>query len=100
MVGDRKAWYAAVHGVTKSQTRLSSCTTSLWVTNLAGMGFDFIVIVPLLPSHCRFFFVFGHGGSFFLVGSSILLSMVVQQLAVILVLLQEEVSACPSTLPS
>ena len=40
------------------------------------------------------------GDLFFLVGSSILLSMVVQQLAVILVLLQEEVSACPSTLPS
>ena len=26
---------------------------------MAGMGFDFIVIVPLLPSHCSFFFVFG-----------------------------------------
>ena len=37
---------------------------------------------------------------FFLVSSSIFLSMVVQQLAVILVLLQEEVSAWPSTLSS
>ena len=36
----------------------------------------------------------------FLVGSSILLSMVVQQLVVILVLLQEEVSAYLSTLSS
>ena len=23
------------------------------------MGFDFIVIVPILPSHCDFFFIFG-----------------------------------------
>ena len=56
-----------VHGVTNSWTWLNNCTTttSLWVTNPAGMGFDFIVIVPLLPSPCRFFFVFGHGESFF-----------------------------------
>ena len=30
-----------------------------------GMGFDFIVIVPLLPSWCSFFFVFGRRASFF-----------------------------------
>ena len=29
-----------------------------------GMGFDFILIVPLLPSHCDFF-AFGCGVSFF-----------------------------------
>ena len=29
------------------------------------MGFDFIVIVPLLPSHCGFSFVFGCEVSFF-----------------------------------
>ena len=29
------------------------------------MGFDFIVIAPLLPSHCGFSFVFGCGVSFF-----------------------------------
>ena len=29
------------------------------------MGFDFIVIVPLLLSYCSFFFVFGRGVSFF-----------------------------------
>ena len=29
------------------------------------MGFDFIVIVPLLPSCCGFVFVFGSGISFF-----------------------------------
>ena len=34
-----------------------------------GMGFDFIMIVPLLLSHCSFFFVFGLGMSF-LAGSS------------------------------
>ena len=31
--------------------------------HLVGMGFDFIVIVPLLPYHCGFF-VFGCGVSF------------------------------------
>ena len=30
-----------------------------------GVGFDFIVIVPLLPSHCGFVLVFGSGISFF-----------------------------------
>ena len=29
------------------------------------MGFVFIIIVPLLPSSCGFFFVFGCGVSFF-----------------------------------
>ena len=36
------------------------------------MGFDFIVIAPLLPSHCGFFFLFGCRVSF-LVGSSVFL---------------------------
>ena len=66
---------------------------------MMGMELDCIRIVPLLPSHCCFFFVFGRGVSFFsLVFSSLLLSMVVQQLVVILVLLQKGMSACPSTL--
>ena len=63
------------------------------------MGFDFIVIAPLLPSHCSFSFVFGCGVSF-LVSSNVFLSMIIQQLVVILVLSQEGVSAHPSTLPS
>ena len=63
------------------------------------MGFDLIVIAPLLPSHCGFSFVFGRGVSF-LVSSSVFLSMIVQQLVVILVLLQEGVRAHPSTPPS
>ena len=62
------------------------------------MGFDFIVIVPLLLSYCGFSFVFGCGVSF-LVSSSVFLSMIVQQLVVILVLSQEGVRALPSTPP-
>ena len=54
------------------------------------MGFDFNVIVPLLLSHCGFFFVFGCEVSF-LVSSSVFLSMIVQQLFVIPVLSQEGV---------
>ena len=50
------------------------------------MGFDFVTIAPLLPSHCGFFFVFGCRITF-LVGSSIFLLMVVQQLVLILVFL-------------
>ena len=73
--------------------------SSLWVTHPVVMGFDFIVIVPLLPSHCSFSFVFGWGVSF-LVSSSVFLSMTVQQLVVILVLSQESMSAHPSTPPS
>ena len=38
--------------------------SSLWVTHLAGMGFDLIMIVPLVPSRCSFF-VFGYGVSLF-----------------------------------
>lgn len=38
--------------------------SNLWVTHLAGVGFEFIMIVPLLLSHCSLDFVFGHGISF------------------------------------
>ena len=60
------------------------------------MGFDFTVIAPLLPSHCGFSFVFVCGLSF-LVSSSVFLSLIVQQLVVILVFSQEGVRAHPST---
>ena len=63
------------------------------------MGFDFIVIAPLLLSHCSLSFVFGCGVSF-LVSSGVFLAMIIQQLFVIPVLLQEGVSARPSTPPS
>ena len=62
------------------------------------MGFDFIVIAPLLPSRCGFSFVFGRGLSFLV--SSVFLLMIVQQLVVIPVLSQEGVRARPSTPPS
>ena len=63
------------------------------------MGFDFIVIVPLLLSHCGFSFVFGCEVSFLGI-SSVFLSMIVQQLVVIPVLSQEGVRARPSAPPS
>ena len=63
------------------------------------MGFDFVVIAPLLPSHCGFSFVFGCGVSF-LVSSSVFLSMIVQHLVMIPAFSQEGVRARPSTLPS
>ena len=67
---------------------------------MAGIGFDFNMIVPFLPRCCGFLFVFGCGASFLGEGgSSNLLSMVVQQLVVILALLQE-MSVHPSTPPS
>ena len=75
---------------------LFSC---LWVAHPADIGFDFIIIEPLLPSFCGFSFVFEVRVSFF-VGSRIHLSTVVQQLVAILVLSQEERDTGPSTLPS
>ena len=60
-----------------------------------GMRFDFIMIVPLLP--------FTEGSLsldmvyLFLVSSSVLLLMAVQQLVLVLVLSQEEVDTCPSS---
>ena len=46
------------------------------------MGFDFIMIVPLLSSHWGFSIVFAYR-VLFLVGSSVFLSMIVQQLVVV-----------------
>ena len=91
------------HQVWKPDMRLRTFTPVvglLWYNcSPAVMGFDFIVITPLLQSHCSFFFVFGCGVSF-MVSSSAFLSMTVQQLVVIPVLLQEGISAHPSTPPS
>ena len=53
----------------------------VWESPAVVMGFDFIVIASLLPSHCGFSFVCGCGVSF-LLSSSVFLSMIVQQLFV------------------
>ena len=76
------------------RTSLVLLFSGLWITQPMGMRFDFVMIVPLLPSCCGFFFAFGSGiFFFFLVGSSIILSLIVQQLVEILVFCQKEVSA-------
>ena len=93
-----RAWHGAQNLHSSGRTSVVYLFSSLWVTHPAGMGFDFIMIELFLSSHCSFSFVFGCGVSFFV--GSIFLSMVVQPLVVILVLLQEEVSSRPSTLPS
>ena len=36
LVMDREAWYAAIHGVTKSQTQLSDCTELNWLSFLVN----------------------------------------------------------------
>ena len=72
---------------------------ALWAS-LAGMGCDCkhyfstpnILLGLLLLGHRVFFF--------FLVGSNIVLSMVVQKQVVILQFLWKRMSTCPSTLPS
>ena len=73
--------------------------SNFWVTHLEGKGFYFIMIAPFLPSHCGFSFVPGLG-YLFSVGSSVLLSMAVQQLVEIWVLLQKKMNVHPSALPS
>ena len=60
----RKAWYGVQNLHDSGRTSLVLLFFSLWVTHPAGMVFDFIVITPLLPSHCSFFFVFGCWVSF------------------------------------
>ena len=76
------------------RTSLALLISSLWVAHLVGMGFDFIMIVPLLPSVVASPLSLDER-YLLLLYSNTLLSMVVQQLVVILVLSQEEMSACP-----
>ena len=73
-----EAWRGVPDLHNSGRTCLILLFSSFCVTHPAGMGFDFIMIVPLLLSCCGFF-VFGHGVSF-LVVSSVLLSMLAQQL--------------------
>ena len=53
------AWCGVLNLHNGGRTSLVLLFSSLWVTQLAGMGLDFIMIVPLLLSCCGFFFVFG-----------------------------------------
>ena len=52
MVKDREAWRAALHGVTKSRTRLSDWT--------AAVGFSLSTSQSVLPSHLVYIFQFLH----------------------------------------
>ena len=74
--------------------------SSLWVAHPVSMGFDFIVIVPLLPSVVASPLSLDERYLLWLLYSNALLSMVVQQLVVILVLWQEEMSTHTSNLPA
>ena len=92
-----QAWKTRIQNLQNSARTFVLLFSSLWVTHPVVMGFDFIMVVLLLPTHCCFFFVFGPGMS--LMVSHVVLLMVVQQLIGILVL-SEEMSAHPSTPPS
>ena len=51
-------WCVAQNLHNSGRTSLVLFFSSLWLAYLVGMGFDFIIISPLLPSHCGFSFVF------------------------------------------
>ena len=65
-----EAWREAQNLHNSGRTSLVVLFSSSWVTYLVGVGLDFILFVPLLPSHCSFFFVFGCGISFWWVPAS------------------------------
>ena len=50
MVKDREAWWAAVHGITKSRTRLSDRTTNWWVFLVGGQ----ILCIRIISSGIKF----------------------------------------------
>ena len=95
-----KAWRGVQNLHNSGRSSLVLLFSSLWVMHPAGMGFDFTVTVPLLLSCCSFFFVFGCGHLFFFFGRFQCPSVDGYSTASCdLVLLQEEMSAHPSTLP-
>ena len=53
-----ETWCGVQNLHSSARTSLVLLFSNLWVTHLAGMGFDLIMIVPFLPSCCGFFFVF------------------------------------------
>ena len=79
------------------RTSLVLLFSRLWVTNTAGMGLYFMLVAPYRLAEASLCLVVGY---LFLVGSSILLLMVVEQLVAILVLSQEKMSAPTYTPPS
>ena len=56
MVMDREAWRAAIHGVTKSRTRLSDWTELNWTVRL-GFQSRTVLICLLIPSFLQQIFV-------------------------------------------
>ena len=98
-----EAWRGVQSLHNSARTSLLLLFSSLWVTHPAGMGFDFIKLrsncIPTTVSLCLLCCLWTWG-IFFLVGSSGLLSMAVQQLVAILVLSQKKMSTHPSTPPS
>ena len=60
-----EAWHGVLNCQNSGRASLVLLFSSLQVTHPVGMGFNFIIFVPLLPSCCSFFFVFGHGVYFF-----------------------------------
>ena len=57
-----EAWCGSQNLHNSGRISLVLLFSSLWVTYSVGIGFDFIVLAPLLPSHCKLL-VFGHGVS-------------------------------------
>ena len=62
---DWEAWHRSQNFQNSERTSLVLLFSSLWVAHPTGIGFDFIVIAPILLFRCSVSFVFGHGCLFF-----------------------------------
>ena len=63
-------WHGVQNVDNNGRISLVSLFFSLWVIHPVGMGFDLIVIMPLPPSCCNFFFVLDMGYLFWWVPAS------------------------------